>query len=90
MSSVFLSFFLFSCGVQSVSNIPSPVSVPVMDTSDLANISAMEDAIEVSAGDLDSKMTFLWTQHCIKQRQDSTRQEEYQKNAVVHTLIKNA
>ena len=82
MSSVFLSFFLLSCGGQSVSNTPSPVSVPVMETPDLAKISAMVDAIEVSAVELDSKMTFLWTQHCIKQRQDSARQEEYQKNVV--------
>ena len=82
MQLIFLSVFLFSCGQQSTSKSPFPVSVPVTDIPDLANIAAMENIIELSAPELESKMKLLWTQHCIKQQQDRIRQEEYQKKVV--------
>ena len=53
MHPLFLSILLVSCGIQSNSTTPIPVSVPAMDMSDLARIAAMQEEIELSVSELD-------------------------------------
>ena len=82
MQSMIFSVLLCSCGRQAAPQKPSPVSVPVTDTPDLVAIASMEEKIEISAAEIEEKVSLLWVQHRTKEQQDPTRQREYQKNVV--------